>query len=129
MYLLIIFITCFNDFLVNYLDTYEEGMQKLCLAEDTSNIDETGVSSNEVRERGKKRRRIKAKKYMSSSSEDDLCSYKENYSITQEKNLPALPHKQHFVSNDKELLSTSTQATRDILCENTFNAVSRNGEH
>jgi len=76
LYLLIIFITCFNYFLLNYLDTYEEGMQKLCLAEDTSNIDETGVSSNEVREREKKRRRIKAKKYMSSSSEDDLCSYK-----------------------------------------------------
>jgi len=30
------------------------------------------------------------------------------------------------VSNDKELLSTSTQATKDILCEN--NAVSRNDE-
>jgi len=101
-------------------------MQKLCLAEDTSNIDETGVSSNEVREREKKRRRIKAKKYMSSSSEDDLCSYKKHYSVTQEANLFALPQKQHFVSNDKELLSTSTQATKDILCEN--NAVNRNGE-
>lgn len=104
-------------------NTYEEGMQKLILAEDTSNI-ETNISSNELKEKEKKRRRLKAKKYLSSSSEEDLYPYKEN---TREKILPALPQKQNFVSSDKELQDTSRQFTRNILCENTlFNAVNRN---
>lgn len=63
--------------------------------------------------------------------EEDLHSYheKEN-SATQGKILPALPQKQHFVSNDKEVLNTTAQVTRNILCKNTFfNAISRNGEH
>lgn len=104
-------------------------MQKLILAEDTSNI-ETNISSNELKEKEKKRRRLKAKKYMSSSSEEeDLHLYKEN-NVTREKILPAFPQKQNFVSSDKELQNTSRQLTRNILCENTsFNAENRNGDH
>lgn len=98
-------------------------MQKLILAEDTSNI-ETNISSNELKEKEKKRRRLKAKKYISSSSEEDLYLHKEN--VTREKILPALPQKQNFVSSDKELQNTSTQITKNILCENTsFNVVNR----
>jgi len=68
-------------------------MQKLILAEDTSNI-ETNISSNELKEKEKKRRRLKAKKYMSSSSEEeDLHLYEEN-NVTREKILPAFPQKQ-----------------------------------
>ncbi|XP_071577866.1 uncharacterized protein [Temnothorax nylanderi] len=107
-------------------NTYAEGIEKLSLAEDTSNVDEAGISSNELREREKKRRRINAKKNFSSSSEDDVCSNKEN-KVTRVKTLPAFPQKQHFVSNDKKLPSTSTQVTRNVLCENTsFKTISRN---
>ncbi|XP_071577867.1 uncharacterized protein [Temnothorax nylanderi] len=110
-------------------NTYAEGIEKLSLAEDTSNVDEAGISSNELREREKKRRRINAKKNFSSSSEDDVCSNKEN-KVTRVKTLPAFPQKQHFVSNDKKLPSTSTQVTRNVLCENTsFKTISRNDEN
>ncbi|KMQ86083.1 hypothetical protein RF55_15045, partial [Lasius niger] len=82
-------------------NTYEEGMQKLILAEETSNID-TNSSSNELKEKEKKRRRLKARKYLSSSSEEDLHSHKEN-TITREKILPAFPQKRNFMSSDKEM--------------------------
>jgi len=99
-------------------------MQKLILAEETSNID-TNLSSNELKEREKKRRRLKARKYLSSSSSEDLHSHKEN-TITREKILPAFPQKRNFVSSDKEL-DTSRPLTRDILRENTlFNAITTN---
>jgi len=43
MYLLCIFSFIFND-----LDTYEQSLQKLSLAQDTSNIDDTEMSSDEL---------------------------------------------------------------------------------
>ena len=42
------------NFILNNLDTYAEGIEKLSLAEDTSNVDEAGILSNELREREKK---------------------------------------------------------------------------
>ncbi|KYQ58855.1 hypothetical protein ALC60_02143 [Trachymyrmex zeteki] len=100
-------------------DTYEKGMVKLVRAEDTSNVDTT-VSSNELRNRKKQMRRLKAKKQLSSSSSDELSSFedKEN-SIQKDKILPALPQKDHFVSNKKYLPSTSIQNKAKILRENT----------
>lgn len=40
-----------HNFVLNFTGTYEEGMEKLVLAEDTSNID---MSSDELRDRIKK---------------------------------------------------------------------------
>lgn len=75
-------------------------MEKLVLAEDTSNIDDTDISSQELRERDKKRRRMKAKKKFSSSSSDDEFSGSENKenNSTQLKTLPAYPAIDSYVS-------------------------------
>ncbi|XP_025262923.1 uncharacterized protein LOC112637409 [Camponotus floridanus] len=88
-------------------DTYEKGMEKLVLAQDTSNIENTEISSNELKEIKKKRRRIQAKKKMSSSemsssSEDFLLQEnKENRMTQNNKILPAFPQIEHFVPNYK----------------------------
>ncbi|EFN65799.1 hypothetical protein EAG_12576 [Camponotus floridanus] len=42
-------------------NTYEESLQKLSLAQDTSNIDDTGMSSNDLREQNKKQRQYTSK--------------------------------------------------------------------
>ncbi|XP_046746411.1 uncharacterized protein LOC124411361 [Diprion similis] len=52
-------------------DSYEKGMEKLCLAEETSNIDETASSDDEAEViRAKKRRREKARKHFTSTDEE-----------------------------------------------------------
>ncbi|KAM0728587.1 hypothetical protein ACS0PU_004842 [Formica fusca] len=108
-------------------NTYEEGIQKLVRAEDTSNIDDNAISSNELREREKKKRRLKAKRNFSSSEEDSSFSEDKGNSIRQNKILPTFPRKEHFVSNKKQLLSTPIQNTRNMLRENTsFNTVNNN---
>lgn len=71
------------------------------------------------------------KKYISSSSEEDLHFYqdKENR-ITRGKILPAFPQKKHFMSSNKQLSDTSMQNIGNILREKIFfNAVSNNGKH
>lgn len=128
----ITFFYVFLYFIVNILGSYEDGMAKLVQAEDTSHIDDTGISSNEMREREKQRRRIKAKKHIQSSSEEsDLEFYndKEN-SIKYDKILPTLPQKEHFISSCKQLLGTSMQNTKHVVRENSMlNAVSNNGKY
>lgn len=83
-------------------DSYEEGMEKLVLAEDTSNIE---VSSDELKKKNRKRRRDKAKKILSSSSDEDICFNEDennNASQTCTKLLSAYPKIGNFVSQ-KEL--------------------------
>lgn len=59
-----------HNFILNYKDIFEEGMEKLVLAEDISNID---ISSDKLEEK-KKRRRLKAQKNVfSSSDEGRIC--------------------------------------------------------
>lgn len=41
------------SFVFNDLDTYEQSLQKLSLAQDTSNIDDTGMSSDDLKEQKK----------------------------------------------------------------------------
>ena len=84
-------------------------MEKLVIAEDTSNVDDvSSISSTEVREKGKKRRRARARKCLSSSSEDD---------IVREKILPALPQMSSTshptVNKNGELLINITQCSRE----------------
>lgn len=81
-------------------------MEKLILAQDTSNIDDTDISTEELRELGKKRRRVKATKKFSSSSEDEdfvISDNKEN-NLTQIKKLPTFPQFVPIVNrqNDKQ---------------------------
>ncbi|XP_011858997.1 PREDICTED: uncharacterized protein LOC105556509 isoform X2 [Vollenhovia emeryi] len=97
---------------------YAEGLQKLCLAEDTSNVDETGMSSSEIREREKQRRRKKAKRRLSSSGDE---SYSDKENDTRYK-LPVLPKKQQFVSTKcHEILRTSEEDTSNIFENALFN--------
>ncbi|KAL6417365.1 hypothetical protein ACFW04_014542 [Cataglyphis niger] len=78
-------------------------MKKLVLAQDTFNIENTEISSDESKEQRKKRRRIIAKKVSSSISKEDflLKENKENRTFTQNKILPAFPQIEHFVPNQK----------------------------
>lgn len=69
-------------------------MDKLVLAEDTSNID---MSSDGLREQKKKRRRVKAKKVISSSSDEDVSNDEEN-DMSSNKILPECPQIGNFVS-------------------------------
>lgn len=78
----------------------------MTLAQDTSNVENTEISSDELNEQKKKRRRVKAKKVMSSSSSEDVLfeENKEN-KMTQSKILPAFPDIQHFVPTHKPRLT------------------------
>lgn len=80
-------------FFVLNKETYEKGLEKLVAAQDTSNI-ENDISSNELREKKKQKRRINAKRHFSSSSDEEN---KENRQ--KKKQLPALPHLQDFISS------------------------------
>ncbi|XP_036140507.1 uncharacterized protein LOC118644880 [Monomorium pharaonis] len=84
-------------------DTYEKAMEKLTLAQDTSNVD-TGLSSDELKQRNKKRRREKAKRKLSSSLEDDLLCFtenKENYPHGN-KQLPPFPELDKFTQKKQK---------------------------
>lgn len=98
-------------------NTYEESLQKLSLAQDTSNIDDTGMSSNDLREQNKKQRRIKAKKKIlsSSSSEEDIyLKNKENkINIIQHKILPPFPDRGNFVNKVIEPIQNITNILRE----------------
>ncbi|KAL0110751.1 hypothetical protein PUN28_014004 [Cardiocondyla obscurior] len=83
-------------------NTYEGGMQKLVLAEDTSHVETEDISCSELKKREKKRRCIKARKVMISFSEEEdsyLHANKENNNVTQKKKLPIIPCRQSFISN------------------------------
>jgi hypothetical protein len=105
-------------------------MEKLVLAQDTSNVDDTGMSSEEIRERNKKRRRMKAKRTYnssssSSSSEDELVTNKENCP-TQNKKLPLFPQIQNFISSSTPQKDISTQQIENTACDIYTDAVSNN---
>lgn len=102
-------------------------MEKLILAQDTSNVDDTGMSSEEIRERNKKRRRIKAKRKLSSSSEDEeLIGNKEN-NPTQNKKILPFPQLEKFVSSSTPLKEKSVQHIENMICDDIFtSAVSNN---
>lgn len=101
---------------LNHLGTYEKSMEKLILAQDTSNVDNSDMSSEEIKERDKKRRHLKAKRKLSSSSEDEElmpAANKENQ--VQNKRLPNFPKIQTYVSNTvKEKI---TQPTENLAYE------------
>lgn len=86
---------------LNHLGTYEKSMEKLILAQDTSNVDNSDMSSEEKKEQNKKKRRLKAaKRKLSSSSEDEEVmpvANKENQ--VQNKRLPNFPKIETYVSN------------------------------
>nr|XP_012235928.1 PREDICTED: uncharacterized protein LOC105680071 [Linepithema humile] len=99
-------------------DNYEEGMEKLVLAEDTSNID---VSSDELKNQKKKRRREKAKKIISSSSDEDICFNEDKHNHVRQtgiKLLPPYPEIENFVSQKKLHTQKSIENnSSNVLCE------------
>lgn len=114
----------------NYKGTYEEGMEKLVLAEDTSNID---MSSDGLRLQAKKKRRLKAKKYLSSSSDEDICYNNESNYVRQTpaKLLPVYPEIGDFVSSNQTFniqKSVKDNITNNIVHEkNTYCTMSGSG--
>lgn len=101
-------------------------MEKLILAQNTSNVDDTGMSSEEIRERNKKRRRIKAKRKLSSSEDEELIGNKENYPTQNKKILP-FPQLEKFVSSSTPLKKKSVQHIENMICDDIFtSAVSNN---
>ncbi|KAM0734810.1 hypothetical protein ACS0PU_011629 [Formica fusca] len=100
-------------------DTYEKSMEKLILAQDTSNVDDTGMSSEEIRERNKKRKRIKAKRKLSSSEDEELIGNKENYPTQNKKILP-FPQLEKFVSSSTPLKEKSVQHIENMICDDIF---------
>ncbi|XP_046417425.1 uncharacterized protein LOC124178232 [Neodiprion fabricii] len=77
-------------------DSYEKGMEKLCLAEETSNMEETASSNDEAEAiQAKKRRREKAKKHFS-SSDSEICEEQR-----QSKLQPFPPVPQFYESRSK----------------------------
>jgi len=106
-------------------------MEKLILAQDTSNLDDTGMSSEEMRKRNKMRRRKKAKRELSSSSASSSekkksIRNKENYLIQNKKVLP-FSQLEKFVFSSTPLKEKSTQHIEDMIDSNIFtDAVSDN---
>lgn len=104
-------------------------MQKLVLAQDTSNVDDTDMSSGEVRERDKKRRHLNAKRKLSSSSEDEesmAIANKENCE-TQNKKFPPFPQIEKFISNSTLILKKkSTQPIKNIMSDDIFTSTVSN---
>ena len=78
------------------------------LAEETSNID---MSSDGLHEQRKKRRRVRAKKVFSSSSDEDVNSYDEENDMSSNKILPKCPQIENFVS---KLHSTTKHNIRSV---------------
>lgn len=74
-------------------------MQKLILAQDTSNMDDTDMSSEDIRERDKKRRRIKAQRKFSSSEEDEELITNNENRPTKDKKFPPFPQIKKFMSS------------------------------
>ncbi|XP_029156905.1 uncharacterized protein LOC114929503 [Nylanderia fulva] len=105
-------------------DNYEEGMEKLIIAEDTSNIE---ASSDELNIQKKKRRREKAKKIMSSSSDEDLCFNgdnlnENNYARQSCSNLlPACPEIRNFVPQKKHMQTFTENNPTNVLYQNSYN--------
>lgn len=118
-------------FLLNYKDAYEEGIEKLVIAEDTSNIDD--MSSNTFREQKKQRRWQKATKNLSSSSDEDACLNVDEDSHgrhTPAKLLPTYPQIEDFISCNKKLpLYKSVLNSPKNVCERNISCtMSRSGE-
>ncbi|CAL1681026.1 unnamed protein product [Lasius platythorax] len=106
-------------------DTYSNALEKLVNAQDTSHIENSDISSDEMRQERKKRRRVRAKKTLSSSSEysdKDLClnDDKEN-PIKRHKGivnkLPTFPKLEHFASSSQAINVTnkSLQKPQNVL--------------
>jgi len=91
-------------------------MEKLILAQDTSNVDDTDVPSAEMREREKKRRRIKAKRKMSTSSEDEESFANKENSPIQNRKLPSFPQIDKFTSSRTSMKETSRQHIENTVC-------------
>lgn len=91
-------------------------MQKLALAEDTSNIDR---SSDGLRELKKKKRRVKARKIISSSSDEDLFLNESDNDVNSNKILPDFPQIGNFIS--KSHLDKSTPGSPSLLSKRISN--------
>lgn len=100
----------YNSVVFNYKGTYEEGMEKLVLAEDISNIDD--ISSDGLKKQAKKKRHVKAKKYMSFSSDEDVFYHEDgsnHVKQTPAKLLSVCPEIGNFVSPKSLHTHTSVQ--------------------
>lgn len=102
--------------MLNYLGTYEKSMEKLILAQDTSNVDNSDTSSEEKKERDKKKRHLKAKRKCISSSEDEELMPVANKENVQKKKLPDFPNIETFVSNTRQ--KKIMQPTENLAHEN-----------
>ncbi|XP_032689929.1 uncharacterized protein LOC116853140 isoform X2 [Odontomachus brunneus] len=113
-------------------------MEKLVLAQETSNIDNidnSDMSSEVLREPEKKRRRIKAKKKFSSfSSDKDIADNNKENRWTQMKTLSAFPGIEQFVPVINEHIHTqfpihkSTDNSKDILFNKTLINIAKNND-
>jgi len=91
----------YNFFLLVYfihIDTYEEGIELLKKAEDTSNIDDSALSDEEAEaQRRKRKRRINAQKQLSSDDEQSLA--KKSPAKKRANKLTPVPALSQFVRN------------------------------
>lgn len=113
--------------IILFLETYEKGIEKLVTAQDTSNVENNEISSDELRERKKQKRRINAKKNISlfSSDEED----KENRQIQNKKQLSFFPKLQDFVSKNKIIGNIAQDMSKDMSHEGTsINKMNSNGK-
>jgi len=104
-------------------------MEKLILAQDTSNVDDTDVLSVEMRERDKKRRCIKAKRKMSTSSEDEESFVNKENSPIRNRKLPSFPQIDKFrCSSSTSMKETSRQHIENTVCNDILTNAIRNNE-
>jgi len=102
-------------------------MDKLVLAEDTSNID---MTSDGLRKRKKEIRRVKAKKTISSSSSDEdlyLNENEDNYDRSN-KTLPHYPQIKNFVSNNLHMNRSVYNNSPSISCKKISYKLNDDGE-
>lgn len=128
LFIIIYIILYINIFIIIYLyyiliffvlnkETYEKGIEKLVAAQDTSNVENSDISSNELREKQKLQRRNNARKRINSSSSDE--EDKENQ-IQNKKRLPSFPMLQDFVSINKVIGNIAQDISKDTLYEENF---------
>ena len=121
-----------NHNVLYFTETYKKGIEKLITAQDTSNVENNEISSEELREKKKQKRRINAKRIISSSSSEE--EDKENRQIQNKKRLPSLPKLQDFVSVNTVMENivqdpcTSKNVHKEIYIDKTNNAHTCNGK-
>jgi len=103
-------------------------MEKLILAQNTSNVDDTDVPSAEIKEREKKKRRIKAKrKTLQRTKSHSQIKKIVQYKI--ENSLLFFPQIDKFrFSSSTSMKETSRQHIENTVCNNILTNAIRNNE-